>query len=68
MARKRGEAWHFGIEKGEGPLVRFLSTYDLALLDLLDAPALEERYFRDAAGRTVGRVNGAHCLVRAVKR
>ena len=62
---KAGEGWHFGIEKGE--IEQFLSTYDLRLYDQSDAPQLEQMYFRDASGKMIGRVNGTHCLVRAVK-
>jgi methyltransferase (TIGR00027 family) len=62
---KAGEEWHFGIEQGE--IERFLSTYDLRLRDHRNGHALEEMYFKDAAGTIVGRVNGTHCLARAVK-
>jgi methyltransferase (TIGR00027 family) len=62
---KTGEQWCFGIEKGE--IKQFLSRYDLELRDHRDARELEEMYFTDPAGRTVGRVNGTHCLARAVR-
>ena len=62
---KAGEQWHFGIEQGETE--RFLSTYDLRLCDHRDAHGLEQMYFKDATGTIVGRVNGTHCLVRAMK-
>jgi len=62
---KVGESWHFGIERGEiGP---FLLRYGFELLDHRDARELEEIYFKDPAGKIVGRVNGTHCLSRAVK-
>lgn len=62
---KAGESWQFGIEKGE--IGQFLSTYGFELKDHRDARELEEMYFRDPAGKVVGRVNGTHCLVRAVR-
>jgi methyltransferase (TIGR00027 family) len=63
---KAGEQWHFGIEKGK--IEQFLSGYGFELRDHRDARALEEMYFKDPSGRTVGRVNGTHCLARGVRR
>jgi methyltransferase (TIGR00027 family) len=62
---KAGEGWQFGMERGE--VDQFLSTYDLRLCDQSDAGWLEQMYFKDESGKIVGRVNGTHCLVRAVK-
>ncbi len=71
---RAGEGWHFGIEKGE--IERFLAAYDLRLIDQRNTEALEEMYFRgcpgvaargDEAGNHVGLINGAHCLVRAMR-
>jgi len=62
---KAGERWHFGIEEEE--LERFLKKYGLRTSEHKDAQDLEQIYFTDAAGEIVGRVNGTHCLVRAVK-
>jgi methyltransferase (TIGR00027 family) len=62
---KVGESWYFGIEKGE--IGQFLSRYGFELCDHRDAHELEEMYFKDPAGKIIGRVNGTHCLVRAVK-
>jgi len=62
---KAGESWHFGIEKGE--IGQFLSRYGFELRDHRDAHELEEMYFKDPAGKIVGRVNGTHCLARAVR-
>jgi methyltransferase (TIGR00027 family) len=62
---KVGESWHFGIEKGE--IGQFLSRYGFELRDHRDARELEEMYFKDPAGKIVGRVNGTHCIVRAVR-
>jgi len=63
---KAGEAWHFGIERGN--VGKFLAAYGLKPIDEKDAQALEKMYFTDAAGRIVARVNGVHCLVTAEKR
>jgi len=62
---KAGESWQFGIDKGE--IGQFLSRYGFELRDHRDARDLEEMYFKDPAGRIVGRVNGTHCLARAVR-
>ncbi|MBN1615087.1 MAG: SAM-dependent methyltransferase [Deltaproteobacteria bacterium] len=62
---KVGELWHFGIEKGE--IGQFLKRYGFELCDHWDARELEEMYFKDPAGKIVGRVHGTHCLVRAKK-
>ena len=58
-----GEQWHFGIEKGK--VEEFLATYAMQVIDHKDAKDLEEAYFRDTNGRSIGRVNGTHCLVTA---
>ncbi|MBN1662062.1 MAG: SAM-dependent methyltransferase [Deltaproteobacteria bacterium] len=60
-----GEQWQFGIEKGE--IGTFLAAYSLKLIDHKDAEELEKIYFSDADGKTMGRVNGTHCLVTAEK-
>jgi methyltransferase (TIGR00027 family) len=62
---KAGERWHFGIEERE--LQGFLKKYGLRTSEHRNAQDLEQRYFTDASGEIVGRVNGTHCLVRAVK-
>jgi methyltransferase (TIGR00027 family) len=62
---KVGEQWHFGIERGE--IAHFLSRYGFELRDHKDARELEEMYFKDPDGRTIGRVNDIHCLARAVR-
>jgi methyltransferase (TIGR00027 family) len=62
---KAGERWYFGIEEGE--LEGFLKKYGLKVSEHQDAQDLEQRHFTDASGEIVGRVNGTHCLVRAVK-
>jgi methyltransferase (TIGR00027 family) len=59
-----GETWNFGIEKGE--INRFLATYGFEVRDHRDARELEEMYFKDSTGRIVARVNGTHCIARAL--
>ena len=61
---KAGERWYFGIEEGE--LGGFLKKYGLIVSDHKDAQELEQMYFTDVSGEIVGRINGTHCLVRAV--
>jgi O-methyltransferase involved in polyketide biosynthesis len=60
-----GERWYFGIEEGE--LERFLKNYGLRASEHKDTQELERMYFTNASGEIVGRINGTHCLVRAVK-
>jgi O-methyltransferase involved in polyketide biosynthesis len=61
-----GEQWHFGIEKGQ--IEQFLARYAMQLIDHKDTQDLEKAYFSDPSGKTIGRVNGTHCLVTAEKR
>jgi methyltransferase (TIGR00027 family) len=60
-----GERWQFGLDEGE--LEGFLNTYGLRVREHWDAHDLERMYFSAASGALAGRVNGTHCLVRAVK-
>ena len=60
-----GEQWQFGIEKGQ--IEHFLARYAMRLMDHKDAKDLEQVYFSDSNGKTIGRVNGTHCLVTAEK-
>ena len=62
---KAGERWYFGIEEGE--LAQFLGHYGLIVGEHRDAQDLEQMYFTAAGGENVGRINGVHCLVKAVK-
>ena len=62
---KAGEQWYFGIEEGE--IEGFLKKYGLRVSEHKDAQELEQMYFTDVSGEIVGRINGTHCLVRAVK-
>jgi len=57
------EQWQFGI--GKGQIEQFLAKYEMQLADHKDAKELEKTYFTDNDGKTVGRINGAHCLVTA---
>jgi methyltransferase (TIGR00027 family) len=62
---KAGEQWHFGIQAGE--LEIFLKQYGFSVDEHRDARRLERMYFTDASGKRLGRINGSHCLVKAVK-
>jgi methyltransferase (TIGR00027 family) len=62
---RAGEEWRFGIQEGE--LEQFLDKYGLRAKEHKDAQDLEQMYFTDPRGDTVRRINGTHCLVRAVK-
>ena len=62
---KEGEAWCFGVEKGELPF--FLKKYELTLIEQFNTKKLEEKYFTDNQGKIVGNVNGTHCIVHARK-
>lgn len=58
-----GEEWQFGIERGQ--IEQFLARYAMRMIDHKDAKELEKKYFCDATGRIIGRINGTHCLVTA---
>ncbi|MGD8463855.1 MAG: SAM-dependent methyltransferase [Anaerolineae bacterium] len=62
---KAGEQWHFGIEEDE--LESFLSQYSFTVREHKEPQDLEQSYFSTTSGEIVGRINGTHCLVRAVK-
>jgi len=62
---KAGEHWLFGLDKDT--LDKFLNKYGLRVVEHQDALDLERQYFTTPAGETVGRVNGTHCLVKAIK-
>jgi methyltransferase (TIGR00027 family) len=61
---KAGERWYFGIEEGE--LAGFLKKYGVRVSEHKDAQELEQMYFTNVSGKIVRRINGTHCLVRAV--
>jgi len=62
---KAGERWYFGLEEGE--IEQFLEKYGLEAVEHKDTQELEQMYFTDSSGEIVGRINGTHCLVRAVQ-
>jgi methyltransferase (TIGR00027 family) len=59
-----GEQWTFGFE--EGKVEVYLGGFGLNMLEHTQPAALERMYFTDEKGVVVGRVNGAHNLVKAV--
>jgi O-methyltransferase involved in polyketide biosynthesis len=63
---KAGEQWRFCIEPGE--IASFVAAYGFQASDHKGVQELEETYFQDADGRLVGRINGTHCIVTAVRR
>lgn len=63
MVSSQGEKWNFGIDENE--IEQFLDGHHFRLIDKRNAKELETMYFTDESGRTVGRVNGTHCLARA---
>ena len=62
---KAGEHWNFGISQRE--LKGFLEKYGMQIGEHRDAQELERMYFTSASGKLLGRINGTHCLVKAVK-
>jgi methyltransferase (TIGR00027 family) len=62
---KAGEGWSFALEEGE--IEDFLGTYGFSIKDHSSAQELEKRYFTNQEGRIVGRINGTHSLVTAVR-
>jgi methyltransferase (TIGR00027 family) len=63
---KAGEAWTFALEEGE--IGSFLQRYGFILKSHNNAHDLEKEYFRNQEGKTVGKINGTHCIVTAIKR
>lgn len=59
-----GEGFHFGIERGKTQ--EFLSRYGFKPVEVLDAEALQDMFFRDGQGQLAGKVNETHCIVSAV--
>ena len=62
---KVGEEWTFALEENEAE--RFLSNYGFLLKDQGSSNELEDRYFRNSKGQIVGKVNGIHAIVTAIK-
>lgn len=65
MVKEAQEEWTFGLDEGE--ISSFLNKYQMRLKEHLNPEELEKRYFQDDKGRKIGRINGAHGLVLAVK-
>lgn len=63
--KNTNEPWSFGIEKGK--LESFLKDKNLKLIQNLNSEDLENMFFKDEQGNTIGRVNGTHCIVHAKK-
>ncbi len=63
---KAGEKWRFGMDEDQIGL--FLEPYDLKLMDHKTAEDLEKQYFTDETGKSPGRINATHGLVRAKKK
>jgi methyltransferase (TIGR00027 family) len=61
---KISEGFQFGIEPEQ--VGGFLSKYGFKTLDILDAPALEDRYFKDEKAGPPACVSRTHCLVNAI--
>lgn len=62
---KAGERWHFGISQSQ--LKGFLEKYGMQIAEHRGAQELERMYFTNQSGKTLGRINATHCLVKAVK-
>ena len=60
-----GERFCFGIEKGHAD--EFLNAYGFTVEKIMDADALEDKFFHGMHGELVGRVNKTHCIITAVK-
>lgn len=58
---ENGERFCFGIEKGQ--VNEFLRPYGFTAQKVMDAEALQNRFFQDTAGR----VNGTHCIITAAR-
>lgn len=64
-AAKAGEKWTFAFEEGEAN--GFLGKFGFDVADNCGSEELGERYFRNSKGVIVGKVNGIHAIVTAVK-
>jgi methyltransferase (TIGR00027 family) len=62
---KAGEKWTFALEEDEAK--SFLSKFGFVVEDNCGSKGLEERYFRDSKGVIVGKVNGIHSIVTAIR-
>ncbi|EEP92582.1 hypothetical protein ykris0001_5230 [Yersinia kristensenii ATCC 33638] len=60
-----GEHWVFGIEKGSLPT--FLNKYHIKLYDEADANILEQRFFTNKQGKSLGKLNKALAIAHGIK-
>lgn len=60
-----GEHWVFGIEKGSLPT--FLNQYHIKLYDEADANILEQRFFTNKQGKSLGKLNKALAIAHGIK-
>ena len=65
VVSQAGEQWRFGFDPDE--VTPFLAAYGFRVADHKDARELEACYFHDEVGRAIGRLNGTHCIVTAVR-
>ncbi len=56
-----GEQWRFGLDNSQ--VNPFLGQYGFEVCEHQCAEDLENKYFKDAAGRIAARINGTHCIV-----
>ena len=62
---KAGEAWTFALEKGA--IEDFLLRYGFTLKNHSNAQDLEARFFKNQERKIVGKVNGTHSIVTAIR-
>ncbi|MFL4556214.1 class I SAM-dependent methyltransferase [Yersinia kristensenii] len=60
-----GEHWVFGIEKGHLPT--FLNKHHIKLYDEADANILEQRFFTNKQGKSLGKLNKALAIAHGIK-
>jgi O-methyltransferase involved in polyketide biosynthesis len=63
--KKDNEQWIFGID--ESKINNFLMNFNLSLVEQLNSQEMEKRYFKNASGKIITKVNGTHCIVLAKK-
>lgn len=59
-----GEGWTFGIE--EGAIEDYLDERGFTLVSHFTPAQLQEKYLTTDDGRTLGQINGTHCIVVAI--
>ena len=60
---KMNEGFHFGLERED--VGAFVSQYGFKVLEVMDANALQERFFTDRDGMLLAKVSQTHCLITA---